>query len=70
MVAWFCRNEEKREALQQKYGFYTTTSEDDVVSLKPDFIVSAVDKVSMSDVVRYWAKKDFLCYLKLLLRLI
>jgi predicted dehydrogenase len=59
MVAWLCRNEDKRKALQQKYGFYTTTSEDDVVSLKPDFIVSAVDKASMSDVVRYWAKKGF-----------
>lgn len=57
MVAWLCRGEEKMLRLQREYGIHTTMSEDEVIELKPDFVVSAVDKASMSEVVRYWAKK-------------
>lgn len=57
MVAWLCRSEEKMLRLKREYGLHTTMSEDEVISLNPDFIVSAVNKTSMSDVVRYWAKK-------------
>lgn len=57
VVAWLCRNIEKMSYLHETYGVYTTMSENDVVQLKPDFIVCAVDKVSMNTVSRYWAEK-------------
>lgn len=59
LVAWLCRSEEKAELLHKKYGVHTTLSEAEVEGLNPDFIVSAVNKTSMSDVVRYWAAKGF-----------
>jgi predicted dinucleotide-utilizing enzyme len=57
MVAWLCRNEEKLERLNRKYGIYTTMSEEEVERLNPDFIVCAVNKASISDVAIYWSKK-------------
>jgi hypothetical protein len=59
MVAWLCRNEEKRERLNHKYGIYTTMSEDEVERLNPDFIVCAVNKASISDITIYWSQKGF-----------
>lgn len=57
ITAWLCRNTEKVERLRKEYGVYTTINEDEVVNSKPDFIVSAVNKTSMSEVVLYWAEK-------------
>jgi predicted dehydrogenase len=57
MVAWLCRNEEKLERLNRKYGIYTTMSEAEIERLNPDFIVCAVNKASISDVALYWARK-------------
>lgn len=59
LVAWLCRNEEKKETLYKEFGFFTTMDEAEVIKRSPDFIVSAVNKTSMSDVVRYWASKGF-----------
>lgn len=58
MVAWLCRNTDKMVNLNSKYGIYTTMSEEEVVNLKPDFIVCAVNKASISEVTEYWAKKE------------
>lgn len=57
MVAWLCRNTEKMTKLNEKYGIHTTMSEDEIVNLKPDFIVCAVNKASISEVAEYWAGK-------------
>lgn len=57
MVAWLCRNTEKMTCLHEKYRIHTTMSEDEVVGLKPDFIVCAVNKASISEVAEYWASK-------------
>lgn len=57
LTALLCRGQEKADRIQKEYGIHTTTSEDEVIVSKPDFVVSAVNKSSMSDVVRYWAAK-------------
>lgn len=57
MVAWLCRNTEKMLSLGKRYGIHTTMSEEEVVKLKPDFIVCAVNKTSISEVTEYWARK-------------
>ena len=57
LTALLCRGQEKAYRIQKEYGIHTTTSEDEVIVSKPDFVVSAVNKSSMSDVVRYWAAK-------------
>lgn len=57
MVAWLCRNNEKMKYLNEKYDIYTTMSEDEIVKLKPDFIVCAVNKGSITEVTEYWAEK-------------
>lgn len=57
LTALLCRGLEKADRIQKEYGIHTTTSEDEVIVSKPDFVVSAVNKSSMSDVVRYWAAK-------------
>ena len=57
LTALLFRGQEKADRIQKEYGIHTTTSEDEVIVSKPDFVVSAVNKSSMSDVVRYWAAK-------------
>ena len=57
LTALLCRGQDKADRIQKEYGIHTTTSEDEVIVSKPDFVVSAVNKSSMSDVVRYWAAK-------------
>ena len=57
LTALLCRGQEKADRIQKEYGIHTTTSEDEIIASKPDFVVSAVNKSSMSDVVRYWASK-------------
>ena len=57
LTALLCRGQEKADRIQNEYGIHTTTSEDEIIASKPDFVVSAVNKSSMSDVVRYWAAK-------------
>ena len=57
LTALLCRGQEKADRIQREYGIHTTTSEDEIIASKPDFVVSAVNKSSMSDVVRYWAAK-------------
>ena len=57
LTALLCRGQEKADRIQNEYGIHTTTSEDEIIASKPDFVVSAVNKSSMSDVVRYWVAK-------------
>lgn len=57
MVAMLCRTEEKAERLAKEYDIHTTCDEAEIFDLKPDFIVSAVDKKSMSTVARSYAKR-------------
>ena len=57
LTALLCRGQEKADRIHKEYGIHTTTSEDEIIASKPDFVVSAVNKSSMSDVVRYWAAK-------------
>ena len=57
MVAMLCRTQEKADLMAREHGIKTVINEDEIVALNPDFIVSAVNKMSMSEVALYWAKK-------------
>ena len=54
-----CRTEEKAARLRQELAVPASTREEDVISSRPDFLVSAVSKVNMTDTVIYWMKKGF-----------
>ena len=50
-----CRSEEKAKEISKTYGVVTGTKEQELIGMKPDFIVSAVDKAGMHDNVIKWA---------------
>lgn len=54
-----CRTQAKADALHAQYGIPTTASEAEVDALRPDFIVSAVDKDSMYAVCTHWLDKGY-----------
>ncbi len=58
-AAMLCRTEAKAKQMEEKLGVYTTTSEAECRSLKPDFIVVAVDKPSVFKVSRNWLDKGW-----------
>lgn len=59
LCALLCRGREKAEAISREYGVHTTVDEDEVKSLRPDFVVSAVSKANMFDVCMHWLDMGF-----------
>ncbi len=59
LVCWLCRNEFKLNTLHDKYNIHTTLFEDEMLSMKPDFIVVCVDKQHILQTAIYYAKKGF-----------
>lgn len=59
LLAMLCRTQEKADKMAQEHGIRTSISEEEVLAMKPDFIVSAVNKASMNDVARYYASLGF-----------
>lgn len=59
VLAMLCRTEDKAKLMNEKLGVYTTTSEEECRSLKPDFVVVAVDKPSVFKVSRHWLDKGW-----------
>lgn len=59
LLAMLCRTQEKADKMANEYDIPTSISEEDVLAMKPDFIVSAVNKASMNEVARYYASKGF-----------
>ncbi len=55
----YCRSEEKAESMRFLHGIPVTTSEDECVSAKPDFVVSAVSKAAGPETAIRWMKKGF-----------
>lgn len=58
-LAMLCRTEEKAGIMHEKTGVYATVSREECESLKPDFIVVAVDKPSIFKVSRGFLDKGF-----------
>lgn len=54
-----CRSEEKAKAIGERLGAPATASEEACVGAKPDFVVVAVNKDSVFEVARHWARLGF-----------
>lgn len=59
LCAMLCRTREKADRIAAEQGIYTTTSIEECVEMKPDFVVVAVNKASIADVSKEWLKKRF-----------
>lgn len=59
LLAMLCRTEEMAKKMALENEIYTTTSEEEMLAMQPDFIVSAVNKASMNEVARYYAQKGY-----------
>lgn len=59
LTGLLCRTEEKRRALSEKYGICPTLSEEEIAAGKPDFVVVAVSKPSLSQVAAHWQQLGF-----------
>ncbi len=54
-----CRSQEKAEKMAGELGISTTTSISDCIDSKPDFVVVAVTKSSMTEVALDWLERGF-----------
>lgn len=59
MEAMLCRAEEKAGRMKREYGIPAITSEAACEAMKPDFVVVAVNKPSIFEITKRWAKKGF-----------
>lgn len=59
LLAMLCRTQEKADKMAKEYDIPTSISEEEVLNMKPDFIVSAVNKASMNEVARHYASLGF-----------
>ncbi len=59
LVNMLCRSQEKAERLSKELDIPTTTSIQDCIKTKPDFVVVAVTKSSMSQVSLEWIERGF-----------
>ena len=59
LCAMLCRTQEKAEQTAAAHGIHTTTSVEECVELKPDFIIVAVNKDSIADVSKKWLERGF-----------
>ena len=59
LLCMLCRTPEKAEKMSAENDIYTTCSEEEMLSMKPDFIVSAVNKASMNKVALHYGKLGF-----------
>lgn len=59
LVLWLARNKEKKEKLEKLYNIHTSTDENELINLKPNFIVVCVDKLSLLDVSIHYASLGF-----------
>ena len=58
-AAMLCRTPEKAAKMQEKTGVHAVVSEAECVSLKPDFVVVAVNKADIFKGARHWLNKGF-----------
>lgn len=59
LCAMLCRTEEKAQKMAKENGIYTTTSEEECMAMKPDFVVVVVNKASIAEVSLHWLEAGF-----------
>ena len=59
LEAMLCRSNEKAEMISNTHHIPTSTSIEECMSLKPDFVVVAVDKSHIAEVSMEWLEKGF-----------
>lgn len=59
LCAVYCRNEEKAAQVAAIQGVHTTTSIEECISYRPDFVVVAVTKTSIAEVSLEWLQRGF-----------
>ncbi|MBE5964142.1 MAG: Gfo/Idh/MocA family oxidoreductase [Lachnospira sp.] len=59
MCAMLCRTKEKADKMALENDIYTTTSIEECIAMKPDFVVVAVNKTSIADVSIEWMDYGF-----------
>lgn len=59
LLGMLCRGEEKAERMRREYGIPAMVSEEELDRLRPDFVVVAVNKASISQVSAHWAMKEY-----------
>jgi len=59
MCAMYCRTAEKAEKIASENNIHTTTSIEECIAYKPDFVVVAVNKTSIYEVSKEWMEKGF-----------
>ena len=59
VCAMLCRSKEKAENVRREHGVLTSTSVEDCMEMKPDFVVVAVSKPSIFSISRFWMEAGF-----------
>ena len=59
LLYMLCRSPEKAEKIARELAVPTTTSISDCIEARPDFVVVAVTKTSMTDVALEWLERGF-----------
>lgn len=59
LCAVYCRTEEKAAQVAAEHGIHTTTSIEECISYRPDFMVVAVTKTSIAEVSLAWLQRGF-----------
>ena len=56
-AVFLCRSEEKARRMKASTGIDAVLSEEEALSIHPDFVVVAVDRVSLVDLAEHWTRK-------------
>lgn len=59
LCAMYCRTEEKAQKMAYEHHINTTTSAEECVNYKPDFVVVVVNKASIAEVSMEWMRRGF-----------
>lgn len=59
LCAMYCRTEEKAQKMAKEHHIHTTTSIEECVDYKPDFVVVVVNKSSIAEISMEWMQRGF-----------
>lgn len=59
LCAMYCRTEEKAQKIAKEHHIHTTTSIEECIGYKPDFVVVAVNKTSIAEISMEWMRRGF-----------
>ena len=59
LCAMYCRTEEKAQKMAKEHHIHTTTSIEECMNYRPDFVVVVVNKSSIAEVSMEWMRRGF-----------